>query len=184
MKKLLTILFSLSAFSFLNAQDSTLNEYVGMYLFPEGSVVTSVEIKIENGGLMANSSQGSSALEKISKDTFNLVAYNGLVSFHRDGESKIDSIRIEVQDVILEGRKDTSAAASLSVIEIKRDYSECLNEKSRSSSFVRSFCSPVTIFFNLYEPVFISSSPMITTKGMPFFSAYLNCLSNFTPDLG
>ncbi len=179
MKTLLTTLFALFAFNFINAQDSTLNEYTGVYTFPEGSAVTSVEIKIENGGLMANSSQGSSALEKISKDTFNLVAYNGLVSFHRDGESKIDSIRIEVQDIILEGKRDTSAAASLSAIQAKYNYSECLNENLRSSSFVRSFCSPVTIFFNLHEPDLISSSPMITTKGIFFFSAYLNCLSNF-----
>jgi hypothetical protein len=57
---------------------------------------------------MANSSAGSSALEKVSKDTFNLVAYNGTVYFTRDGEKKVNGIKIEVQDTVLEGKKETA----------------------------------------------------------------------------
>ncbi|MFI5185694.1 MAG: hypothetical protein ACHQF0_03165 [Chitinophagales bacterium] len=107
MKKFMLFLLVLNAFTFLNAQDTTLNEYVGTYTFPEGAPVPTVEIKIENGILMANSSAGSSVLEKISKDTFNLVAYNGNVYFTRDSVKKVNGIRIEVQDTILEGKKET-----------------------------------------------------------------------------
>ena len=97
----------------LHAQDTTWNEYVGTYKFPEGSVVLSVEIKIENGALTASSSAGSSALEKISKDTFSLVSYSGTVYFTRDSDKKVNGIKIEVQDTVLEGKKETADFAYL-----------------------------------------------------------------------
>lgn len=181
MGKLVFTIVALAAFGLLNAQDTTLNEYVGTYTFPEGSMVTSVEIKIENGGLMASSSAGSSALEKISRDTFNLVSYSGTVYFIRNSEQKIDSIRINTQDVILEGKKQSGGSA-LRFSKLTASFMHqfgCLNENWRSCSAETSDCCPVAKFFSLYKPVFISSSPMITTKGMDFFSAYLNCLSNF-----
>jgi hypothetical protein len=108
MNRTILFLFVILAGSVVYAQDTTLNEYVGTYKFPEGSAVLSVEIKIENGALMANSSAGSSALEKISKDTFNLVSYNGTVYFTRDGNKKVNGIKIEVQDTVLEGKKETA----------------------------------------------------------------------------
>jgi hypothetical protein len=108
MKKCIFSIIAFIAFAILHAQDTTLNEYVGTYKFPEGSVVLSVDIKIENGGLMANSSAGSSALEKISKDTFNLVSYSGTVYFTRDADKKVNGIKIEVQDTVLEGKKETA----------------------------------------------------------------------------
>ena len=92
---------------FLRAQDTTLNEYVGTYTFPEGGPVTSVDIKLENGSLVATSTAGSSALEKISNDTFNLVTYNGKVYFTRDSTKKVNGIKIEVEDTILEGKKES-----------------------------------------------------------------------------
>ena len=107
MKNLFLTLVTLVAFVFSNAQDTTLNEYVGTYTFPEGGPVTTVDVKIENGSLMASSSAGSSILEKASKDTFNLVAYNGMVYFTRDSLKKVNGIKIEVQDTILEGKKES-----------------------------------------------------------------------------
>src|SRR4051812_29931737 len=53
------------------------------------------------------------------------------------------------------------------------------NEKPRISFMAISTCSPVERFFILQLLFFISSSPMIMIKGIFFFSAYLNCLSNF-----
>lgn len=106
MARIIFLLFGFATCGLLNAQDTTLNEYVGTYKFPEGSVVTSVDIKIENGALMASSSAGSSALEKISKDTFNLVTYSGTVVFTRNGDKQVNGIKIEVQDTILEGKKE------------------------------------------------------------------------------
>ena len=107
MRKLALSIIVSFGFVFSNAQDTTLNEYVGTYTFPEGGPVTTVDVKIENGSLMASSSAGSSIMEKVSKDTFNLVAYSGMVYFTRDSLKKVNGIKIEVQDTILEGKKES-----------------------------------------------------------------------------
>lgn len=107
MKKFAFLVYATVSFILLNAQDTTLNEYVGTYTFPEGGPVTTVEVKMENGSLTASSSAGSSILEKVSKDTFNLVAYSGMVYFTRDSLKKVNGIKIEVQDTILEGKKES-----------------------------------------------------------------------------
>jgi len=112
MKKFICLLIIVSIAISLNAQtDTSLQQYSGVYKFPEGSVVPSVEIKMENGGLMATSQMGSAALERISKDTFNLLTYNGTVFFTRDADSKVNGIHIEVQDIILEGKKESAGLA-------------------------------------------------------------------------
>jgi hypothetical protein len=112
MKKFVCLLMTAFVGMNLLAQtDTSLQQYTGVYKFPEGSAVTSVEIKIENGGLMATSTAGSSVLERISKDTFNLVSYSGTVYFTRDAEKKVNGIRIEVQDTILEGKKENAGLA-------------------------------------------------------------------------
>jgi Domain of unknown function (DUF3471) len=111
MKRFIFSTVAFVCFAMARGQDTTLNEYVGTYKFPEGSVVLSVDIKIENGALMANSSAGSSALEKISKDTFNLVSYSGTVYFTRDADKKVNGIKIEVQDTVLEGKKENAGLA-------------------------------------------------------------------------
>jgi len=113
MKKFTLVVSAIFSFAFLNAQDTTLNEYVGTYTFPEGGPVTTVDIKLENGTLVASSTAGSSPMEKISKDTFNLVAYNGKVYFNRDSTKKVDGIKIEVEDTILEGKKESVDLAML-----------------------------------------------------------------------
>jgi len=114
MRKLALSLTMFFGFVFLNAQeDTTLNAYVGTYTFPEGGPVTSVDVKLENGSLVASSTAGSSPLEKISKDTFNLVTYNGKVYFSRDSTKKVSGIKIEVEDTILEGKKESVDLAIL-----------------------------------------------------------------------
>jgi hypothetical protein len=107
MKRFILLLCGIVGFTLLNAQDTALTEYVGTYTFPEGGPVTTVEVKLENGSLTASSSAGSSILERVSKDTFNLVAYSGMVYFTRDSSKKVNGIKIEVQDTILEGKKES-----------------------------------------------------------------------------
>jgi len=106
MKKFAFLLCAIVGFILSRAQDTTLNAYVGTYTFPEGGPVTSVDVKIENGSLIASSTAGSSPLERISKDTFNLVTYNGKVYFSRDSTQKVTGMKIEVEDTILEGKKE------------------------------------------------------------------------------
>ena len=107
MRKLILSIMVCFGLVSLYAQDTTLNEYVGTYTFPEGGPVTTVDVKLENGSLVASSTAGSSPLERISKDTFNLVTYNGKVYFSRDSTKKVSGIKIEVEDTILEGKKES-----------------------------------------------------------------------------
>jgi hypothetical protein len=106
MKKLFLLLLLMPVFISVTAQDDPLKEYTGVYKFPDGSPITSVEVKLENGVLVGYSTMGSSVLEKIGKDTFSVVAYNGMAYFSRDSNSEVNGVRIEVQDLILEGKKE------------------------------------------------------------------------------
>lgn len=99
------------ATSSLLAQDSTLTEYKGLYKFREGSPTPSVDITIENGGLYANSSIGSASLKWISKDTFSIPDHGGMAYFYRSDKGKVNSIKVEVADMILEGDKQDPAFA-------------------------------------------------------------------------
>mgnify|MGYP003042712465 CR=1 FL=1 len=97
----------------INAQQApstdSLQEYIGKYKFPEGSVVTEVTVTIENGILFAASVMGSSELRKIEKDIFEIVAYAGKATFKRNEEAKLNGVKIEVEDLILEGTKEIAA---------------------------------------------------------------------------
>jgi hypothetical protein len=113
MRKLVLSMIVSCGLVFLYAQDTTLNEYVGTYTFPEGGPVTTVDVKLENGSLVANSTAGSSPLERISKDTFSIVAHNGIAYFTRDSTKKVNGIKIEVGETILEGKKESLDFAAI-----------------------------------------------------------------------
>jgi len=68
-------------------------------------------------------------MEKISKDTFNLVTYNGKVYFTRDTAKKINGIKIEVEDTILEGKKESLDFATFNY--------------SRYSLWKRKYCTAI-----------------------------------------
>jgi hypothetical protein len=109
MRKLtwLTFFFFCSVAVFAQ-QDTSLQEYTGVYKFPDGSVVASVEIVVNNGSLLAKSSLGDAPMEKITKDTFSFPTYNGMGYFVRTA-GKVTGIHIEAQDTILDGKKDSAA---------------------------------------------------------------------------
>jgi hypothetical protein len=92
-----------------HAQDSTQRkDYLGKYKFPEGSVVPEVEVLIENGLLMMNSSAGTSSLELIKGDTFTIVAFNGTAAFKRNDAKKVIGVHIDAGGYILDGVKDST----------------------------------------------------------------------------
>ena len=107
MKKLMLFLLVSGFFISAQAQTDSLQQYTGKYKFPDGSVVSEVDVTVDNNGiLMITSSMGSSELKKTQeKDVFILVAYNGLTTFKRSTEGKVNGIKIEVNDVLLEGPK-------------------------------------------------------------------------------
>lgn len=112
MKQWLFLLGSFISFYSTHAQDSTLKEYTGTYLFPTGSLVPSGDVVLKDTVLMVNSIQGSSALTKLARDTFALVSYDGMAYFKRDSSGKVTGIKVEAGDVLLEGTKDTTVAGT------------------------------------------------------------------------
>jgi hypothetical protein len=112
MRKILLLLFVLSGSIITNAQQApttpaadSLKEYIGKYVFPDGSEVPEIKVALENGVLIGSSSQGSSELKRIEKDVFEVVAYSGMATFKRDEKGKINGLYVEVGNLILDGKK-------------------------------------------------------------------------------
>jgi hypothetical protein len=93
------------------AQDSTLNEYRGVYKFPEGSATPQVEISVRDGALFASSTLGSAPFSKLGKDSFSIPDHNGMAFFYRNAEGKVNRVKIEVADLVLEGDKEATSIA-------------------------------------------------------------------------
>ncbi len=107
MKKLILSFLFLSAVLMGSAQADSLHEYTGKYKFPDGSPVTEIGVIVDNGVLTATASMGNTELRATeTKDVFEIVAYGGLATFVRNEEGKIVSLRVQVQDVDMEGTKD------------------------------------------------------------------------------
>ncbi len=113
MKKMFLTILTLSSFIVLfgqeNPQQDSLKEYAGKYVFPEGSVVTEIMVSLQEGSLYASSTAGNSELKKIDKDIFEIIAFSGKAFFKRNAQAKLSGVRIEVEDLILEGTKSEDA---------------------------------------------------------------------------
>ncbi len=109
MKKIFFFLTSVLAFSFANAQNpspaDSLKEYTGKYKFPEGNPVTEIIFSIENGVLTATSAIGGSELKRREGDVFDVVAYGGTATYKRNGDGKVFKVRVQVNDLDMEGEK-------------------------------------------------------------------------------
>ncbi|MFY7898696.1 MAG: hypothetical protein ACOVNY_00840, partial [Chitinophagaceae bacterium] len=82
MQRIITVFtFVLLGFIKVNAQDSTAQQLMGKYKFPQGSIVSEISVVFENGGLVMSSSVGSSALEKEADDVYIILAYQGKAAF-------------------------------------------------------------------------------------------------------
>jgi hypothetical protein len=112
MKKILFVFFLLAGCVLANAQaDSTLNAYVGKYTFPDGSPVKEISVAVENGTLMVASAMGNSEFKKTdTKDVFEVLAFGGLATFRRNDEGKVIGVKIEVQEIVLEGTRSEGIA--------------------------------------------------------------------------
>ncbi|MFZ6025046.1 MAG: hypothetical protein ACOYVG_11415 [Bacteroidota bacterium] len=114
MKKLMLLCLLLNVVFFVQAQtqDSTLNDFVGTYKFPEGSVVAEVVVSMEADGLLMGSSVGNSTLVKTGEDLFSITAYDGTAQFKRDTNKKVIGVNINAGGYILEGTKSEGIALS------------------------------------------------------------------------
>lgn len=112
MKKLMMLCLLLGTVAFVQAQtkDSTLNDFVGKYKFPEGSIVTEVVVSMEGEGLIMGSSVGNSTLVKAGEDLFTITAYDGTAQFKRDANKKVIGVNINAGGYVLEGTKSEGIA--------------------------------------------------------------------------
>ncbi len=95
----------------VNAQTGPLNDYLGKYIFAEGSPVAEVSLTIEDSCLVINSAMGATSLEKKGVDSFYLATYDALVIFKRKEGKAVETISIFVQGMELIGKKEAGAVA-------------------------------------------------------------------------
>lgn len=107
MKKALFFILLLPVCILAVGQNDPLQEYTGKYRFPDGSPVTEIGVVLEDGVLTATSVMGNSEFRKTdSKDVFEIVAFAGTATFKRNGDGKIVGLRIQVQDIDMEGTRE------------------------------------------------------------------------------
>jgi len=87
----------------------SLREYTGIYKFPPGSEMTSLEITVVNGGLFGSTNMGSGSLVRVNKDTFSIPEHNGIAYFSRNAQNKVVRIHLEVGELILDGDKENNS---------------------------------------------------------------------------
>ncbi|NDD15630.1 MAG: DUF3471 domain-containing protein [Chitinophagia bacterium] len=115
MKKIFLMAFILmGVIANVNAQTSPLKDYLGKYVFPEGSPVAEVTVTAEDTVLTLNSAMGSTTLEKKGVDTFYLAAYDAPIIFKRGAGNAVETLTILVQGMELTAKK---AAASYALKE-------------------------------------------------------------------
>ena len=107
---IICLLLGIVAFTHAQDKDSTLQDFVGKYKFPEGSVVSEVSVSIEGEGLLMGSSIGTSTLVKIGEDLFSITAYDGSAQFKRDTNKKVIGVSINAGGYALEGTKSDGIA--------------------------------------------------------------------------
>ena len=101
----------MGAFLSVNAQQGPLNDYLGKYVFAEGSPVAEVSLTVQDSSLVINSAMGSTMLEKKGVDSFYLATYDALVIFKRKDGKSVESISIFVQGMELVGKREASPVA-------------------------------------------------------------------------
>jgi hypothetical protein len=109
MKKLFLFLFiSVGTFA-VNAQEAPpkppVEDFVGRYVFPDGSVVPDVTVAVSGGALTMSSAAGTSALVELGIDSFSVVEFSGFAVFKRGDDKKVKSVHIEAGGYILDGQK-------------------------------------------------------------------------------
>ncbi len=115
MKKIaLSILASLFIIS-VSAQEPApkppLEDFVGKYVFPEGSVVPEVDVALSGSALMMTSSAGNSALVELAVDSFQIVEFSGIAVFKRGADKKVNAVHIEAMGYVLDGQKKSGGAS-------------------------------------------------------------------------
>jgi hypothetical protein len=104
MKKMFLLLLTCVLTLAVSAQSGK-DKYVGVYKFPDGSVVTTIEVVLQDSALSMSSSAGASPLTWIQNDEFSVVNFNGTAVFKRNTEGRVVGVHIEAMGYILDGVK-------------------------------------------------------------------------------
>ena len=109
MKKIISIVFASLFVLILNAQTDQpkppLEDFVGKYVFPDGSVVPDVDVTLSGTALTMASSAGTSALVELGIDSFQIVEFSGTAVFKRGEDKKVNAVHIEAAGYVLDGQK-------------------------------------------------------------------------------
>ena len=109
MKKLFLSLFIAAGALSLNAQEAPpkppLEDFIGRYVFPDGSVVPDVTVALSGGALTMSSAAGNSSLTELGVDSFSVVEFSGFAVFKRGDDKKVNRVHIEAGGYILDGQK-------------------------------------------------------------------------------
>src|SRR5664279_2089706 len=87
------------------AQDSTYKELVGKYKFAPGNPIEEAVVTWDNGIITMSSSAGTSALEKVQGDTFNIVSFSGIAVFKRNDAKKVTGVHVDASGYVMDGVK-------------------------------------------------------------------------------
>lgn len=91
-------------------------EYTGRYIFPEGTMVDDAVITLSNDTLSATVALGSVVLVPAEQDSFVIPQYGGTVTFVRNGQNRITSLKVSIP---MGGIEELEAKKELEVAEIK-----------------------------------------------------------------
>lgn len=81
------------------------SRYTGVYKFPDGSVVTTIEVLLQDSALQMASSAGASPLVWVKDDEFTITNFSGVASFKRNSEGRVVGVHIEAMGYVLDGTK-------------------------------------------------------------------------------
>jgi hypothetical protein len=105
MKKIILSLLLGLGFVSANSQTDSLSQYTGKYVFPDGSVVPSVDVTLSDGALSMSSAAGSSGLTQLGVDSFEVVQFSGTAVFKRGEDKSVNAVHIEAAGYVLDGQK-------------------------------------------------------------------------------
>jgi hypothetical protein len=106
MKYVFSLILGLAFFTVAAQAQDTLQQYTGKYKFPAGGPVAEVEVVLQDGVLVMNSTAGASPMTLVKNDEFTLTAINGIAVFNRSPERKIIGVHIEAMGYVMDGTKE------------------------------------------------------------------------------
>ncbi len=117
MKKIIVSILASLFIVAINAQTEPapkppLEDFVGKYVFPDGSVVPDVTVTLDGSALTMASSAGTSALTELGRDSFSIVEFSGTAVFKRGDDKKVNGVHIEAMGYVLDGQKQNNGAWS------------------------------------------------------------------------